>query len=198
MSDSTAQVLERNPLSLATRTAIACMAAALDKSNPRAYGTCVGLRAGGACITDGFGLLEYRANEDLAGRDETLDRNLFPSEVKFPQWQSVIAASVKSEARPCDGEAVLALTETFRAPKRDRQIYMVIDATGRPSIQIDPCGASLFAVNPALIAKFRKGIPKGVELHSAELREDTMHLRFGGDGEWLLLVCAVQLAEVGK
>lgn len=171
-------------LSSQSRVTLAQIATGVDKTSPRVYATCIGLRNGKACITDGFGLLQWESDV-LADLDCTLGTDLFERPVKFPQWEAVIAPDKDATAVDIQIDALKAITACFKAVK-NAPLFMTIDPRGAPKIEFMPPTLSF---NLAILNRYMKAVPKTCRLVSATAQGERLMLNYSHG--FLVLIVAV-------
>ena len=170
-----------------TQDVLAAMLKTLDRNDPRNYGTVMGLSPGSACITNGFGLLRYQA-EDLTVNG-VIDQNWQPSSVKFPDYEQVIP---KGHRTLVDGETILFLAKHWRRPVgvKDGHLKGLI-YLGSTGVYLTSQPADRRGYNPLLIAQYARHLPKFCKLVSAATADDGDVLFLHFDPSILLMVCAV-------
>lgn len=153
--------------------ALESMSSFLDPKALRTYAEVIGIRAGMACVTDGFGLLVYR-DPSLDGLEPlSLDHRFQPSPIKFPSFEALLPDVRRStETRVYLDESigvdVLHLARSVKATKP--ALYLRL---WRDEVSIVPraCGTGTF-FNPIILQSFAKLLPKGVVLQTVSIVDD--------------------------
>lgn len=178
--------------------ALESMSSFLDPKALRTYAEVIGIRAGMACVTDGFGLLVYR-DPSLDGLEPlSLDHRFQPSPIKFPSFEALLPDVRRStETRvyldETIGQDVLHLARSVKVPKaREPALYLRV---WRDEVSIVPRaeGVGTF-FRPAVLQTFAKLLPKGVVLQTVSIVDDT-HLVLTFEPAFTLLCAAVQAED---
>lgn len=172
-------------LSNKAQTALVAMAKALPKDNPRNYANVIGIRNGKACITDGFGLLAYKIPGE-SPTEAVITRDLFPANVKFPQWESLMPTT----GQAVSVEALEEFLELVHAmgTKEVKNVYVAL-AGDKPWVFKSRASApktDATAFNPWIAKGFLKALPKGIKVTSGLIDDGKLMINF--DGYSLLLV----------
>ena len=178
-------------LSNKAQAAIVAMAKALPKDNPRNYANVIGIRNGKACITDGFGLLEYRI-EGTAPGDMVLKRDLFPSEVKFPAWEQVIPSTGQEVSQETCME-ILELISAIGA-KLVNNVYLALagDKAWIFKSRTNTRKSDASAFNPWIAKNLLKAMPKGAFPTGGKIHDGCLRIDFEN---YSLVMIAVRIND---
>lgn len=178
-------------LSNQARPAIVAMAKALPKASARSYATVIGIRNGKACITDGFGLLAYKIPGE-SPIDATVTRDLFPSEVKFPQWEMLMPTT----GQKVSVEALEDFLDLVNAmgTKQVKDVYIALagDKAWAFKSRPNPNNTDATAFNPWIAKTFLKALPKGIKVTSGLIDDGKLMINFEG---YSLLLMAVLINQ---
>lgn len=183
--------LDLGTLSLKDREALAAMAKALPKDSPRNYADKIGIQNGAAYVTDGFYLVEYlfaAQSLPLKAVDACLDRNFFPSAIKYPRCTGIFDRGDLRELESLCAADLLSLVDALGA-KETKGVYLAVDRNGKSWLAsggVKGLGLDTLAFNPWLIKRGLKSLPKGIRPNSVSIGKDSLIVT-AGDFRILLL-----------
>lgn len=181
-------------MQLTPRTAsrLAEMALSLEKHSVRSYGTRIGLNRGMAAVTDGFGLLAWSNPEFADAEQVSLTPNMAVSEVRYPNFNSLIPA--EGEGVEVDGESVVFLAQNWSGKGDVETSGRLVLSTEGVSLSRQEGRGDSVDFNPSILKRMLKGVGKKRALMSARLVDgEKLVLRFADD--MLILVMAVKRAD---